>query len=125
MAASILIVEDDQPTAMAMARILKQAGYGVATAPDAVLAVSTARRAPPDLVLLDLALPGGGGLAVLERIHGLANAAAVPVSVITGGSDRPEISRAVADGEVLGVLHKPVPAEDLLAAVAVALPPAP
>lgn len=115
-------MEDDQPTAMGMARILRGGGYQVATAPDAVLAVSSARKDPPDLVLLDLGLPGGGGLVVLEQLRGVIATASVPVIVVTGGPDRPETDAALTNGDLAAVLHKPVPAADLLAAVAAALP---
>lgn len=94
---------------------LRLAGYEVRTAPDAVVALSVARQESPDLILLDLGLPGGGGMVVLERLRGLMATAITPVIVITGGE--------VTEAEVLGAgaqgfLGKPVMAEKLVATVA-------
>ena len=67
----ILVVEDDQNIALALVVRLRAAGYEVMTAPDAVLAVSMALKHRPDLILLDLLIPGGNGFLVAERVPGL------------------------------------------------------
>ena len=115
--ASVLIVEDDQLQALALARILRTAGLAVSLASDAVQAVASARRDAPDLILLDLGLPAGGGLLVLERLRVLASTCVTPVIVITGGFvDRTQRQALARDG-VETILTKPVAEETLMAAV--------
>ncbi|MCS6862042.1 MAG: response regulator [Abditibacteriales bacterium] len=60
---SILIVEDEESIAESLGYNLKQEGYEVAFAYDGTEALLLARRLQPDLVLLDLLLPGVDGLA--------------------------------------------------------------
>ena len=62
----ILIVVDDKKISTALAVRLRATGYEVAMAYDAVLAFSTAVKHQPDLVVLDISMPGGDGFAVAE-----------------------------------------------------------
>jgi len=61
----ILIVDDDDLLRRSLAFNLEQSGYRASTAGDAVDAIALARRDPPDLVLLDIGLPGMDGLDAL------------------------------------------------------------
>ncbi len=93
MARSVLIVEDDQDLSLSLALNLRAEGYRTLVASDAIAALSTARRERPDLIVLDLGLPGGGGLDVLGRIRRLHDIAHTPVIVLTA---RDESFRAPA-----------------------------
>ena len=84
MATKILIVEDDRDLRRALTIRLKAHGYDVVTAEDGVYAVSTARKEHPDLVLLDIGLPAGDGLTVLDRYSKLSDLCDIPVVVLTG-----------------------------------------
>gem|GEM_PF-2790057 len=55
----ILVVEDEQPTLTLLEKILTAAGYRVTGVMDGIAALNAARCDPPDLVLLDLIIPGG------------------------------------------------------------------
>jgi CheY-like chemotaxis protein len=113
---TILIIEDDLDLANLVALLLKRAGYEVLSAPDAVNAIPMAKRHRPDLVILDLGLPGGGGIKVLERLRALGETMITPVLILTGrsaGDARDEVLAAGAQG----FLEKPVEAETLLASV--------
>lgn len=68
--ARILVVEDDVPTASAIVRALKGAGFEVELAVDGILGLEAIRRARFDLVVLDLRLPRAHGLALLEALRG-------------------------------------------------------
>jgi CheY-like chemotaxis protein len=64
----VLIVEDDGPTRMLEAVVLREAGYVVAEARDGDVAIRQLDAGPPDLVVLDLRLPGVDGWGVIEHI---------------------------------------------------------
>jgi DNA-binding response OmpR family regulator len=68
----ILIVEDDQNIAKALAIRLKSAGYEVTVAPDAMTGVAAATKIQPDLALLDISVPAGNGFIVAEKIRSLS-----------------------------------------------------
>src|ERR1041385_1094630 len=67
----ILIIEDDEKIAMALALRLQAAGYQATTAYDALTGLNSAVSNSPDLVLLDISMPAGNGLSVAERIQAL------------------------------------------------------
>ena len=107
MAKKILIVEDDRDLRRALTIRLRSSGYDVVTAEDGVNAVSVARKEHPDLVLLDLGLPGGDGLTVLKRYQNLSDLCTIPVVVLTGRD--PRVSEPAARAyDVAGFLRKPV-----------------
>jgi CheY-like chemotaxis protein len=95
---------------------LRRAGYDTAFAGDAISAVSVARKEEPDLILLDLGLPGGEGFVVLDRLRAIAALGWVPVIVITARADPTSRQRAEAAG-VKAYLQKPIDVERLLAEI--------
>lgn len=115
----ILIIEDDQDIAMMLATVLRLGGYEAIHAPDAVGATSAANRQHPDAILLDLMLPGGGGLTVLQRLRSMIPTAFIPVIVVTasGITGREETLKAGAQA----FLNKPVDPDELLATLALIL----
>jgi CheY-like chemotaxis protein len=115
MSAKILVVDDDESLRLLLVRQLMTAGYDVCAAGDAIAAVSTAVRERPDLVLLDLGLPGGNGRVVLERLRGLPATAAASVVVITGSVVDPLTEDDLRAHGCTAILEKP------LAAVAASL----
>ena len=66
---SVLVVEDEPTIAEVLARYLDRAGYEAQTAADGPAAVAAAHAGRPDLVVLDLILPGFDGLEVMRRLH--------------------------------------------------------
>lgn len=117
-ATHILVVDDDEPIAAALRRALEYEGFRVSVARDGPAALECARRAVPDLVVLDLMLPGLDGLAVCERLRdpALGGATAPLVLMLTardGTADRVRGLDAGADD----YLVKPFAYEELLARV--------
>jgi len=91
---SILVVEDNLETRELLTYNLKNAGYAVREAGDAVKALELAARARPDLVLLDVMLPGGmDGLEVCRRLKQDERTRGVPVIMLTALGD--ELDRIV------------------------------
>jgi two-component system, OmpR family, response regulator ResD len=66
---SILVVDDEPTIAEVLARYLERAGYETRTAADGPSAVAAVLSSPPDLLVLDIMLPGFDGLEVMRRIH--------------------------------------------------------
>ncbi|MEY2530640.1 MAG: hypothetical protein QOI96_725 [Verrucomicrobiota bacterium] len=114
----ILIVEDDQNIAKALAIRLKSFGYEVTVARDALLGVSTAVKTHPDLVLLDISLPAGTGFTVADRIQELLPAA-TPFIFLTA-SKQPGLREKAKELGAAAFFEKPYDAEELLAAIEVA-----
>ncbi len=81
MARTILLVDDDALMRRSLAFHVEQAGYQVHTASNAEDAVSFVRNSPPDLVILDIGLPGMDGLDALREIKAQYN---LPVIFLTG-----------------------------------------
>lgn len=122
MSRKILLVEDDADTRHAVAVRLRSAGYEVVIAVDGQSAITQAQSARPDLILLDLGLPGGDGFSVMKRMDALGLRAASPVIVLTARAGAEDEQRALAAG-ARAVLHKPVDNEKLLAAIAAHVAP--
>lgn len=113
---SILIIEDDPLVAKALSIRVKSAGYSTSTAYDAVTGLIMARKIQPDLVLLDINLPGGDGFLVAERIMEQLPVI-VPIIFITANKD-PELLERAKNMGAAGYFEKPYEAHELLEAIA-------
>ncbi len=116
MAHTILVVEDDAYIRELLGLELRAQGFEAVLARDAVAAISVARKEKPDLVLLDLGLPGGDGFLVMERFKALNAVMHTPIIVVTGEDELAVIDRVVAAG-VTAVIKKPFEAGDVVAMI--------
>ena len=96
----ILLVDDDQDLLTALSGALRQRGYEVAVAQDAVAAMSAAVKLRPQVVVLDVGLPGGEGSVVMKRMHALPQLAGVPVIMMSGRDPQQYREEALAAGAV-------------------------
>lgn len=103
---NILIVDDDPDIRRQLGIKLSKEGYGVFFAVDAYDAVQSARKIKPDLIILDLMLPAGGGLHALKNIRLMPEAAMIPIVVLTGTKDE-EIKRKIKQEGVEAFMLKP------------------
>lgn len=88
---SILVVEDEEDIAELVVYNLKQDGYSVSVANCGEDGLRLARDEPSDLVLLDLMLPGVGGLEVCSRLRGDPATATLPVIMVTARGEEADI----------------------------------
>jgi len=116
----ILIVDDDQDLLRGLSIRLRAYGYKVLSAADAISAISVARKEEPDLVILDIGLPGGDGFTVMQRMSSLGGLATIPVIILTG-RDASENRERAFDAGARAFLQKPVDNDLLLAAISQAL----
>ncbi|MCU1441597.1 MAG: Two-component system, OmpR family, operon response regulator KdpE [Rhodoglobus sp.] len=109
----ILIADDDPQMLRALRITLTARGYEVETAPDGKAALEVAIRTHPDIVVIDLGMPGLTGIEVIEALRGWTQ---IPVLVVSGRSeswDKVEALDAGADDYVT----KPFSADELLARI--------
>jgi two-component system, sensor histidine kinase and response regulator len=110
----ILVVEDDPDVLGLMVTILTQEGYRVATAEDGEVGLSEARRARPDLIVLDLMLPRMNALQFRAEQRRDAALRDVPVICLSGASHASTVALELGTDDCLS---KPINFEVLLAVV--------
>src|SRR3954452_24171524 len=109
----ILVVEDEPTLAEAIAARLRAEGFATHLAGDGPTAVRTAQEQAPDLIVLDVMLPGFDGLEVCRRIQAER---AVPVLVVTARDDESDLIEGLRTGAD-DYLTKPFSMRELIARV--------
>jgi two-component system, OmpR family, response regulator MprA len=112
--AAVLVVDDDGPIRRMLERTLAAEGYGVSSAGDGGAALAAIERATPDLVVLDVGLPGLDGLAVCRRLR--SKGLGLPILLLTARDAVPD-RVAGLDAGADDYLVKPFASEELLARV--------
>ncbi len=92
---TILVIDDEPDMLALLERILQAEGYDVLSAVDGVFGLSLLSQAKPDLILLDIMMPGPDGYEVLQRIRQSSNA---PVIMITAKRDTESLQKALSSG---------------------------
>ena len=113
--AKILIAEDSEPMLLTLRDVLHEEGYELQEAADGMTALLLAQENMPDLVLLDLYLPGLSGIELAEHFQGW-----MPFLVITVDDQDQSIKTCIERG-ALGYIVKPVREIDLKTQVRTAL----
>jgi DNA-binding response OmpR family regulator len=116
----ILIVEDDPDVRKGMHVRLQASNYDTFFAADAISGMSEARKHEPDLILLDLGLPGGDGFTVMERFKANPHLAVIPIIIVSARTGHDNRVRAMKAG-AKAFLEKPVDNAELLAVIRQAL----
>ncbi len=106
MAARILVVEDDLDNRRIVVKVLTTAGHRTLEAPDGNTAIAVARREHPDLIIMDLALPGMDGWEASRRLKADPDTADIPIIALTAFAMRGDEERAREAG-CDGYLSKP------------------
>ena len=100
MAKKILIIEDDKFLRELIAQKLVKEGYDIAEAVDGEKGIKAVGEEKPDLVLLDLVLPGIDGFEVLARIKGDSEIAQTPVIILSNLGQKDDIEKGLKMGAV-------------------------
>lgn len=112
---TVLVIDDDPFLRAFAVAVLENAGFATRQADNAVDGVASALTSPPDLILLDFAMPANNGLTVMGALNAIHNADAIPVIVLSAWQSE-EVRRQF---QALGAswLDKPVTADGLLSAI--------
>ena len=114
----VLVVDDEPPIRRFLRASLLAQGYDVMEAEDGAKALEEIRRRPPDLLVLDLGLPGIDGLEVIRRLRG--NGAAMPIIVLSSRVDEAGKVEALDLGAD-DYVTKPFGMDELLARIRTAM----
>src|SRR4029077_4094519 len=116
----ILIIEDDPDVRLGYHVRFKANHYDTFFAADAIAGLMEARKEKPDLIILDLGLPGGDGFVVMDRLKIKPQLAVIPIIVVSARAGLAKQERALKAG-VNAFLQKPVDKNELLAVIRQAL----
>lgn len=111
----VLVIEDDEYSRDALAHLLDAEGYDAQSAHDGEAGLEKAKEINPDVIVLDLNLPGIDGQQVIKRIRGDQSLASIPILVVTGDDDK--AAQAAVDIGADGYLTKPVEFDTLISAI--------
>ncbi len=112
----ILVVDDTPANLRLLTKILQDRNYHVRPVPDGSLALAAAKAKPPDLILLDIRMPGLDGFQVCEKLKSDVNTKDVPILFISALDAVEDKVRAFSVGGV-DYITKPFQAEEVLARV--------
>jgi DNA-binding response OmpR family regulator len=114
---TILLVEDDRLLRKAVESALRRRGFRVLTATNGDEALRTAAAEIPDLVLLDLVMPGLPGYQVLRALKDRDATAAIPVVILTNLGQDSDVQKALDAGAAAYAIKSNLALEELVALV--------
>lgn len=103
----ILYIEDDANNRMLVRRILMAEGFSVDEADNATVGISMAMQNPPDLILMDVSMPGMDGLTATAKIRNMPQIADIPIVALTANVMEGDRERSLAAG-CDGYIGKPI-----------------
>jgi len=117
---TILLVDDDPTILLYVGELLSARGFTVLTAADGEEGVARAKERPPDLILMDLRMPGMNGFEATRLLRGDLKTERIPIIAITS-LDSPEDCESAFVAGCDGHIQKPLAGDDLLAKISTVL----
>jgi two-component system cell cycle response regulator DivK len=114
--ARVLIIEDNPANMKLATLLLERAGHTVLAAIDAETGLTRARAEQPDLILMDIQLPGMDGLAATTLLKKDATTAAIPIIALTAMAMKKDMQKSM-DAGCDAYITKPLRYQDLYAAI--------
>ena len=112
MAEKLLIVDDEKDTLKLVSLMLERQGYEVVSALDGPTALELVKSEKPDLILLDIMMPGMDGFEVCEKLKSSPETASIAVIFMTGKTDKEDKDKGIALGAI-DYIFKPFDIEDV------------
>lgn len=113
---NIIVADDDKVLSKMICGILNESGHITVAAYDSMQVMMFVMKQPPDLVILDINMPGGTGVDALRKLKMSSRTKGVPVIVITGSTDEKLPDEVIKLGAKV-FLSKPIEPDVLLKAV--------
>ncbi len=124
MSKKVLVIEDNEQNIYLMDFLLKNSGFEVIQARDGMDGIAMAREEAPDLILLDIQLPGIDGYAVAEKLSQDEEYAPAPIVAVTSYAMVGDREKALAAG-CTGYIEKPINPETFISEILRFLPAPP
>ena len=122
MSKKILYIEDNEQNLYLVTFLLEKHGYQVCSATDGLLGIAMAAAERPDLILLDIQLPGMDGYTVARSLRSNSELAATPIVAVTSYAMAGDREKALASG-CTGYIEKPINPDTFIQQVEQHLPP--
>jgi two-component system cell cycle response regulator DivK len=116
------VIEDNEKNMYLVTFILEKSGYRVIQAQEGLSGIALARQAQPDLILLDIQLPGMDGYAIARALTGDPAMRPIPIVAVTSYAMLGDRERVLASGCV-GYIEKPINPQTFMAEIEQFLPP--
>jgi Fe-S oxidoreductase/CheY-like chemotaxis protein len=110
----ILVVDDEEDARVFLSTVLADAGATIIEAVDGEQAIELAKREKPDLITLDISMPGKDGVEVFRELRGSPSTAGTAICVVTGHPEFREVIYAASVDKPDGYMNKPVRPNDLV-----------
>lgn len=117
----ILVADDSRFQVVLLTQALRERGFEVVAAQDAMQAGMVALRTAPDVIVLDINMPGGSGIEVLKRLRRSTKTKNIPVVVVSGSNDS-DVRQVAIELGVVDFLPKPVDLDQLCKVLSSLLP---
>ena len=114
---TVLVVDDDEFQHKIVSKILENENYHLVFAAGGVEALSVLRKTRPDLILMDVMMPGMDGLEVMRQMQTVPRLAGIPVIMITGKGEKNTVTESLKAGAT-DFMVKPFARDTLLGKVA-------
>ena len=112
----VLIADDDRDLCQLLSAVLRSQGHEVIFAFDAAQALNVARTNTPDVIVLDINMPGGTGVGALEKLKINMKTSMIPVLVITASTDE-QLGASLRQIGAVEFMQKPLDMEEFCEAL--------
>lgn len=111
----VLVIDDDKTIHLIIKTALEKAGFKVYAALDAAQGMMYSKQIKPDLIILDIMMPAGGGFAVYDRLQMMSASFEVPI-LIYSSMPHSEITQKIQPGLQVEILSKTAALDEVIAA---------
>jgi|ERR1041385_3124683 len=117
----LLVIDDDRMIHTVLRASLEKHGYKIHSAFDPIQAQMMVRQVRPDLIVLDITMPGGGGFEAFKRLQMMSTTSLIPILVYTS-MPADEVTKKITPSPSVALLAKPATPEAVLAEIQKLLP---